>query len=242
MPETKTLTKLVSAVLLALLIFAACSSAAPAVKPKPSITTTPYTAQPEIMNIIGLPEWNPSKEGSLLCAATDPDGLPLNYSWTAEKGAIKGEGNKVTWVPPDATGEYEITVKVWNGQGGEATFSKKFKVVTPAPEAPDKTMYLNLTLPSANTATAKGRLRAFTTGEIQCIVEGRDASELTYTWGSNAGKLVAPGLEAGAASRVGWIAPGQSGNYKVAVIVEDKAGNRALGEVDIEVLCCRDPN
>ena len=47
-------------------------------------------------------------------------------------------------------------------------------------------------------------------------------------------------LDEGTASRVGWIAPGQKGQYKIAVIVTDKNGNQARGEVNMEVLCCSD--
>ena len=224
----------------AALILTGC--AAPAqVKPPP---TPPPAAvpQPEIKGITGLREWNPNVESSLLCAAVDPDGNPLTYTWTAENGTIKGEGQKVIWVPPGEVGEYEIAVKVTNGKGGEASFSRRFPVVNPTPPEPDKTIYLKLSIPSTNAVSAQGRIRSFFTAEIQCDVAGRDPAELTYIWSAQGGKLVGIGINEGQASRVGWIAPqGGQDRYKVFVLVADKAGNQATGEVNFEVLCCRDP-
>lgn len=230
----------IMAVILVAVLLTACATPAPSVKPKP-VAPPPGISQPEIMNILGAQEWNPGKENTLLCAARDPDGNPLTYSWTAENGTIKGEGQKVIWIPPDAIGDYEISVKVDNGKGAQASFSKRFTVTNPAPPEVDKTIYLKLSIPSQSTATAQGRVRAFFTTEIQCVIEGAKPEDLTYTWGLNAGKLMANGLEDGKASRVGWLAPGSGGQYKVTVLVQDKAGNQATGEVNLEVLCCRDP-
>jgi len=224
------------------LMLTACATPAQVVKP-PITPPPPTVPQPEIRNIVGIPEWNPNVENTLLCAAIDPDGNILTYTWTAEKGIIKGEGQKVIWVPPGEIGEYEITVKVSNGKGGEASFSKRLAVVNPPPPPVDKTIYLKLTPPATNVATASGRVGGLSTSEIQCVVPSVDPSEFTYTWAANAGKLMADGLNEGKADRVGWIAPNQAGQYMVGVLVTDKAGNKAMGEVNFEVLCCgRAPN
>ena len=231
--------KLAAAILLVLAALAACAS--PAVKPKPVSPPPPGISQPVIMNIIGAQEWNPGKENTLLCAARDPDGNPLTYTWTAENGTIKGDGQKVIWLPPDTTGDYEISVKVDNGKGRVASLSKKFSVVNPAPPEPDKTIYLKMSVPSSSIAIAQGRVRAFFTIEIQCVVEGADPKDLTYTWNIPGGKLFADNLDEGKASRVGWLAPGSGGQYKITVLVQDKSGNQGTGEVDMDVLCCKDP-
>ena len=220
----------------AALMLTACAAPAPVVK-LPSTPAPPTNPQPEITTILGIREWNPNVESSLFCAASDPDGNPLTYTWTAEKGIIKGEGQRVSWVPPGEIGEYEITVKVTNDNGGEASFSKRFAVVNPPLPPVDKTIYLKLAPPSTNTTTASRQVNGLSTPEIQCVVPG-DLSEYSYTWAANAGKLMANGLEEGKASRVGWIAPNQAGQYVVGVMVTDKAGNKAIGEVNFEVLCC----
>jgi len=217
------------------LVLTACVAPAPVVKP-PATPPPAAVPQPEIGNIVGTPEWYPNVENTLLCAASDPNGNPLTYTWTAEKGVIKGEGQKVNWVPPGEVGEYEITVKVTNGKGGEASLSKRFSVVSPTPSV-DRTVYLKLTPPATNTTTASSRINGLTTPEIQCVVQG-EPSEYTYIWAASAGKLMADGLYEGKASRVGWISPNQAGQYVVGVMVTDKAGNTAIGEVNFEVLCC----
>ena len=232
--------KFIMVVVAAALMLTACATPAPVAKfpPTPALPAIP---QPEIRDILGLREWNPNVENTLLCASREPDGNVLTYTWTAENGTIKGEGQKVIWVPPGELGEYEITVKVTNGKGGEASFSKHFAVVAPEPPPVDKTIYLKLAPQSTNVATASGRIRAGFPSEIQCVIPDGDPSEFTYFWAASGGRLKADGLNEGKASKVGWYAPGVGGQYIVSVMATDKVGNKAMGEVTFEVLCCRDP-
>jgi hypothetical protein len=234
--------RFIMAIMAAALMLTACAAPAPVVKVPPT-PALPAVPQPEIRDILGLREWNPNVENTLLCASREPDGNLLTYTWTAENGTIKGEGQKVIWVPPGEVGEYEITVKVSNGKGGEASFSKHFAVVAPEPPPVDKTIYLKMTPPSTSVATGSAIVNGLSTPEIQCVIPDRDPSEFTYTWAANAGKLMADGLNEGKASRVGWIAPNQAGQYLVGVLVTDNSGNKAIGEVTFEVICCgRAPN
>jgi len=196
-----------------------------------------------VTDIVGKREWKPSEENSLICAAEDPRGGDLTYTWSAEMGSIKGAGQTVSWTAPDSLGDYGITVKVVSSKGGEITYSKKFKV-TDDPyhnNTTDKTIYLNLTIPSANPITKASRMRIFTTAEIACVVDGMDPGELNYKWIAPAGKLLGDDISSGKLSKVGWIVPGQGGSYTVSVVVTDKAGRQASGEVVFEALCCRDP-
>ena len=62
------------------------------------------------------------------CIAQDQDGDELNYIWSAEGGNISGEGAVVTWVAPNAYGNYIITVTVTDGRSGEASDSIIIKV------------------------------------------------------------------------------------------------------------------
>jgi hypothetical protein len=202
-------------------------------------TASCTSAAPNVADIVGIHELKPSQESTLICASGDDD--TLVYSWSAEKGTIKGEGRQVTWVAPDTTGDYAITVKVTNTQGRATTFKKTFKV-TDNPfnnDTPDATVYLTLTLPSTELVTQKGHPKIWTFSEIECVVPGADESGLTYQWTAPTGKLAGNGLAEGRAKRVGWIAPGIAGPYKVSVTVTDKSGNKASGEVNFDVYCCR---
>ncbi len=58
---------------------------------------------------------------TITCIASDPDGDVVRYSWSASEGSISGVGEKVTWVAPNKGGNFNITVLVSDGKGGETT-------------------------------------------------------------------------------------------------------------------------
>lgn len=55
----------------------------------------------------------------LTCVASDPDGDVVRYSWSASEGSITGVGNKVTWIAPSKSGNFNVAVVVSDGKGGE---------------------------------------------------------------------------------------------------------------------------
>jgi hypothetical protein len=68
--------------------------------------------------------------------ASDPDGDPLTYSWTATGGRVEGTGPAVRWNSADTTpGVYTVTVKVDDGRGGTANCSVDIRV-EPRPNRP----------------------------------------------------------------------------------------------------------
>jgi hypothetical protein len=172
--------------------------------------------------------------------ASDPDGDKLTYIWTADNGTIKGEGNTISWLSPAGMGKYNVTVKVTDSKGLEATMVKEVRVFINSdgsitPEAP---VVLNITLPSEDVATADKRIRIWTSAAIECKVEGADADKLKYTWTPSNGKLQAKGLAEGTARRVTWIAPGVAGDFILDVVVTDESGNEGKGTVNFKVFCC----
>jgi hypothetical protein len=222
------------------LIAAVTSCTTPTPMAKPGAPAYIESAPPAIIDIVGVREWKPLQEGSLICVCETE--ATLTYSWSAEKGSIKGAGKQVTWAAPELPGDYAVMVKVTNTQGKEATFSKNFKV-TNNPynnDTPDRTIYLQLSLPSSTMVSEKSHPKIWTTSEIECTVTGADESNLTYQWTAQTGKLAGNGLAEGKAKRVGWISPGVAGLYKVSVIVSDKSGNKASGEVSFDVYCCKE--
>jgi hypothetical protein len=78
---------------------------------------------------------------TLTCIATDPDGDVVRYSWSASEGSITGVGNKVTWIAPNKGGNFNVTVIVSDGKGGETrgdvmvTVSAAVRTVTITPVA-----------------------------------------------------------------------------------------------------------
>lgn len=215
-----------------------CASSAPTAKPV-TVGTLPGHS-PVILDIIGVREWEPAQNGTLICGIEDTGNL--KYSWSAEGGKITGESKQVSWTAPDAPGDYAISITVTNAEGQQATFRKSFKVTTNPynNDTADMTIYLKFTLPSDMVVKEKRRLRIWTTAEIECVVEGANESDLTYKWSAPVGKLAGNGLSEGKARKIGWISPGVADHYKVSVTVTDKAGNTASGEVDFDVFCCRE--
>jgi outer membrane protein OmpA-like peptidoglycan-associated protein len=70
--------------------------------------------------------------------ASDPDGDPLKYTWTANAGQIVGSGAAVDFDTTGlAPGTYTVTVRVDDGRGGAADCSStvEVKAVPPPPQA-----------------------------------------------------------------------------------------------------------
>ncbi|MBA7672782.1 hypothetical protein ES703_80969 [subsurface metagenome] len=80
---------------------------------------------------------------TITCIASDPDGDVVSYSWSASEGHISGVGEKVTWKAPGKGGDFNITVLVSDGKGGETTgnvmvvVSAATRTVTLYPVAPE---------------------------------------------------------------------------------------------------------
>lgn len=117
-------------------------------------------------------------------AATDANGRPLNYSWTASGGNIVGTGPYVRWDPSGAAaGNYALTVRVDNSAGKGASCSSSV-AVQPKPAAAAPTMSC-----SANPATAIAGERP----TITATVNDPSGTPITYTWQANAGQIVGSG-------------------------------------------------
>lgn len=73
---------------------------------------------------------SPGGSTTVTCTATDPDGDPLTYTWSApDGGAISGTGSSVTWQAPAAEDTYGIEVTVSDGKGGTDSGSTNIVVV-----------------------------------------------------------------------------------------------------------------
>jgi outer membrane protein OmpA-like peptidoglycan-associated protein len=117
-------------------------------------------------------------------AATDANGRPLNYTWTASGGKIIGTGPYVRWDSTGvAGGNYDLTARVDNGAGRNASCSSSV-TVQPKPAAAAPTMSC-----SANPATVIAGERP----TITATVNDPSGTPLTYTWQANAGQIIGTG-------------------------------------------------
>src|SRR4030043_479202 len=114
----------------ALLLSSACSPPPPPPPPTPPPNEPPIinslTAEKEVLTL---------SESPIACEADDVNSDNLTYKWSADGGTIKGEGNDITWVAPDAVGNYTIKVTVADGKGGTVSESATIAVI----ETPNQT-------------------------------------------------------------------------------------------------------
>lgn len=154
--------------------------------------------------------------------ASDPDGDPLTYSWTATGGRVDGTGPAVRWLSAGTTpGTYTVTVTVSDGRGGTTTCS-----VRPAVAArPNRPPTVTLT---------SDRDTVFVGERVQFTARGADPDNdpLTYTWRTNCGRLTAANTS-GTLDTTG-VAPGTT--CTVTVRVEDGRGGAADASKGVNVI------
>ncbi|MBM3154885.1 MAG: PKD domain-containing protein [Chloroflexi bacterium] len=88
---------------------------------------------------------------TVTCVATDPDGDVVRYSWTASEGSISGVGNRVTWIAPNKGGNFNVTVVVSDGKGGETRGNLMIPV-----SAATKTVTLRIVKEESGTVDSDG--------------------------------------------------------------------------------------
>jgi len=129
--------------------------------------------------------------------ATDANGRPLNYTWTASGGNISGTGPYVRWdLAGLGAGNYNLTARVDNGAGNNASCSTSIAVrPKPAPAAPTMSC-------TANPSTVNAGERP----TITAVVNDVSGTAITYTWQANAGQIV--GMGASVQLDTSGLAPG----------------------------------
>jgi len=134
-----------------------------------SITVSSNRA-PAITSLTALPvNVTPGGSTVITCAASDPDGDSVRYSWSAADGTISGTGNRISWISPNKNGDIGITCTVSDGKGAE---SKQTILVNVSPSSNEIT--IKQVRPESGTVTSTGdkdttRYRA-----------GDDEKNLTY--------------------------------------------------------------
>ncbi len=173
--------------------------------------------RPVIAGLKALERVVPSGSCQIVCNASDRDGDPLSYNWSASGGSISGTGAAVNWTAPDSAGSYNVTVTVTDNRGGQAVERVAMEVrANRAPTITDLAAGANWTLPS-------GTLR------VTCTASDPDGDELTYEWTASAGDI------SGAGEAVNWTAPQEVGAHNVTVVVKDGHGSSVARLLRISV-------
>jgi hypothetical protein len=158
-------------------------------------------AEPE-----GVP---PSGSCQIVCNATAPRGEELTYNWSADGGAITGQGATITWTAPDSWGSYNITVTVTDGRGGEAT---DYVII---PVRVNLWPTINSLIANAAWTSPSGSL------QVTCNASDPDGDKLSYEWTTDGGKI------SGTGAAVSWTAPQAVGVYNITTVIKDGYGGKA---------------
>ena len=174
--------------------------------------------QPVIASLEAEPEGIiPQGSCQIVCDAKDRDGDELSYNWSADGGAITGEGDTVTWKAPSSVGSYNVTVIVADGRGGENM--KQITIVVRFNTAPQ----INSLIADAEWTTPLGSV------QVTCTTSDPDGDELSYEWTTDGGDI------SGTGPAVNWIAPQDFGVCNITVVVTDGYGGLDMRTLPISV-------
>lgn len=180
----------------------------------------------------------------LVCHADDTDSDSLSYQWQSDYGKITGVGSDATWHSPDESGLYLIKVIVRDGRGGSVSQDIVLPVIDSSYLMPATNLVINLQDSIYQDELTLKTVWVYPASEIAINVlrgERTGSEQVSYTWTTNGGRLVGPGLKEKKAAAVGWYSPGVPGTYYVALEVNPFQGKQLKYIIEFGVKnhhCC----
>lgn len=167
-----------------------------------------------------------TQTSTVAVTASDVDGDPLAYVWTATGGTLTGTGASRQFTPPTVTVQtiVRVDVQVTDGRGGQATGFVNITVdPAPASNTPPQITAGPTASPSAILDTA--------TSSLSVGATDANSDPLTYTWTVTGGSL------SGSGASVTFAPPRVVTQtiYRADVQVSDGRGGLASGSVNVTV-------
>ncbi|GAC1700661.1 MAG: hypothetical protein NVS9B4_02440 [Candidatus Acidiferrum sp.] len=165
------------------------------------------------------------KEGSgdeamVRADASDPDGDPLTYTWTATGGAVEGSGPAVRWISTGLkAGIYTVKARVDDGKGSSAECFADVRIEAPANRPP-----------VISCSADRSPILPGETSDITADASDTDNDPLTYSYAASGGQIT------GSGPKVKFDSTGlQPGSYLVKCSVSDGRGGIAEASTSIDV-------
>jgi hypothetical protein len=152
---------------------------------------------------------------TVFCTAEDRDGDDLTFVWNAAGGELSGEGETVTWTPPDDLGQYELSCTVSDGRGGSAV------------ETTDLTVFSNHTPQITALSVDPEIVDIGGATTAICEASDEDGDMLIFSWESDTGAIFQKG------STIVWTAPESPGYYLLYCSVSDGVGGTDVDSVGV---------
>ena len=192
---------------------------------------------PTITGLVADAEWTlPAGNIQLICIASDADGDELSYEWSTSGGVISDMGSEVTWIAPENTGMYDITVVVKDSHGAENTRLIKLSVATGAPPViEDLIVTADHKYLKENGSGYDYKVGKEQNYDIKCTVSDPGVG-VSYNWSCEDGEISGISEDG---STITWTAPNITNAYfTVTVIVSDVADNSVSKSVVLYVVSC----
>ncbi len=196
------------------------------------VTVTDVNTPPEVSascNPCSVPRGGKVR---LTATASDPDGDPLRYAWSAAKGRFAGpaDGANAQWVAPPELGSMTIRMDVSDGRGGAAADEVEIEVVNLQPAFGQDVYRFELQ------EGEDGRQRPIDLGRAGAE-DPDDDDELTYEIASGDKERFAVAAQTG---MVRYVGAGEDfetepNRFEMTVRARDGVGGEARAEVVIEV-------
>ncbi|MXZ57083.1 MAG: tandem-95 repeat protein [Rhodothermaceae bacterium] len=173
---------------------------------------------------------------TLATTASDPDGDPLSYEWSAPRGHFEGRTDASTnvWRAPSEVGYVAIQVQISDGQGGSVSAVAAVEVVNAAPQFLQSVRFK---LPE----NRDGRSQPVELGQL--TASDLDGDSLTYSLVSGDRDLFTVGDEDGALSYVGPAKDFETDPdpFDLTVRVRDGLSAEARADVIVTVVDVNEP-